>query len=469
MNSWTRRVAGVAAVVGGGCLMVALPAAASTSPEGVSAAEAGAYFDDVAVELAQPGVWVDPDVDELSSADIADLEADIAEAPVPMRIAVVPADKITTSSGYYVDLAWPDAEIPSELYDRVGVDGVYAVLVDASSSEAGRGFHGVHHDNDGPTYHVEDAIDRAVECCAPNYDDMIEQFVQRASDVDQPAYIDAAPWAGTAAVLGGGWWGVSHVSARRRRRRDEENHVIDLRPVLNEEIIDLSARVAAEGNADVGTSGSTTAVLDLVEKARQRLDAASTDSDIVAVNMLLDDARYQLACLEATRDGKPAPPRTVPCFFDPRHGPSIENWQWAPRDGIEREVPACTACVERLAAEQVPDIRMIGGDPYWDAGESSVPYVEGYWRDSIGRFPDSDLRVRRNRMIDRWAQDRPRQRFGRGMGSLGRGVASVLTSSGSDDDSWGSGGGSGRSRSTRSFGGGSSSRSSSRSSGSRRF
>ncbi|TDW15982.1 hypothetical protein [Kribbella kalugense] len=453
-----------------------LPAHAATDPD--------AYMNTVASHLGDAGVWVDPDVKELTASEVVELDAAAKSAAAPIRIAVIPAAKINTSdSDYYVSLAWEGEEIADQLYDRVGVEGVYGVLVDAGSEGAGRGFHAVQRADHGPTYYVGDAVDQAVDCCAPDYQPMLERFIQRAQVVNKPFYVDAAPWAGGLAGVIGLWYGVTALGARRQRRRDEKAHLSVTRPLLNEEIIALSQQVSAlPTTSDPQQSKLSKDVLDTVEKARHRLDEAESDKDVQSVTTLLGSARYGLQCLDAVRAGKPIPEPKAPCFFDPRHGPSVAQVQWKPEDGAERAVDVCAACKQRDEAGEKPEIRMVKGwqieRPYWEYAEELGAYVDGYWSRGDGSqwwFPDSDFRRKGEAMRARWRYSRPGARFGRfgsNVGSaLGDAAASAATGS-SDDDGWYSGGSRRRSSwssRTRSSGGGSSRRSSRRSGGSRGF
>lgn len=460
--------AAAAAVV----LVATVPAAAydlDSDDDLVRAAEQ--YIDDVAVHLAEPGVWVDPDVG-MSPAEVHELDAAAEAAPVDMRIAVIPAAKIDTAGEYYSgsSLAWEGEEIASQLYDRVGVDGVYAVLTSADSSSDGRGLHAVQHAEEGPTYFVEDAIDDAVECCAPDYGPMLEAFIDRASDVDKPFLVDVAPFAGAGAAGFGLWWGGTALSARRKRRAEDRAHIAQVRPLLDEEVIELSGKVAAlPTTADLEQARLSKEVLDTVEKARHRLDALTEDTDVQAVTTLLGSARYSLACLEALQQGRPAPERTAPCFFDPRHGPSTDERDWTPDEGAARTVPVCADCAGRLDTAQQPEPRMVGGRTYWNAGEAVVAYIEGYWTDATP-FPAPSYQASRRSLWERRAARSPRRRFRVMAESLER----DLTDAGRDFSSSGGGSGGGRSRSgfssrRRSSGGGSSRRSSRRSGGSRGF
>ena len=443
------------------------------------------YMSGVAAKLGDTGVWVDPAVKELSSFQVEALDHAAKSAAAPIRIAVIPAKSIDTGSSYYTQLAWEGEEIADQLYDRVGVEGVYAVLVDASSESDGRGLHAVQRADHGPTYHVGDAVDEAVDCCAPEYDEMLTRFIQRAQEIDKPFYIDAAPYAGGAAGLIGLFWGVTALGARRSKRADEKLHLEVSKPLLNEEIIALSQQVSAlPTTPDPQQSKLSKDVLDTVEKARHRLDEAKGDDDTEAVATLLGSARYGLLCLDALQAGKPIPEATPPCFFDPRHGPSTTSGDWTPEGGTERSVPVCAACGAKLAANELPDIRMVTvrdrARPYWTLGEELASYIDGYWSQGDGRrwwFPDDDARRAGERMRARWRSRRPGARFSRWSSDVGSSVGSWSSSGssyGSDDDSGWSTGSSRRrssysSRRTRSSGGGSSRSSSRRSGGSRGF
>lgn len=456
-------------------------------------AKAESYLDGVAAKLGDPGIWVDSAVTELSTSEIAELDQAVKSAAAPMRIAVIPASAIDTApksayGSYGTELAWEGEEIASQLYDRVGVEGVYAVLVDARSESDGRGFHAVQHADKGPAYHVGDAVDEAVDCCAPDYDGILTRFIQRGQVIDKPFYIDAAPYAGGVAGVVFLWWGGSTLGARRARRRDEKGHLEVSVPILNEEIIALSQQVSElPTTSDPEQSKVSKEVLDAVEKARHRLDEAKGDEDTGAVATLLGSARYGMVCLDALRAGKPIPEPTPPCFFDPRHGPSSSSLEWTPEGGSERQVQVCAACAARAAAKQEPEIRMVmlrnTPRPYWTLGEDLASYMDGYWSQGDGKrwwFPDQDARRAGDAMRSRWRSRRAGARLGRFSDNVGTAFANRSSSYGSYNDdndndsgsSWSSGS-SRRRRSyssrTRSSGGGSSRRSSRRSGGSRGF
>ncbi|HEY6797722.1 MAG TPA: hypothetical protein VI248_23855 [Kineosporiaceae bacterium] len=44
------------------------------------------------------------------------------------------------------------------------------------------------------------------------------------------------------------------------------------------------------------------------------------------------------------------------CFFDPRHGFATAAVAWRPPNGVERPIPVCASCQQRLAAESAPEV-----------------------------------------------------------------------------------------------------------------
>lgn len=123
--------------------------------------------------------------------------------------------------------------------------------------------------------------------------------------------------------------------------------------------------------------------LDSYEAAKQTITAIRTPDEIRHVATTLEDGRYAVACVRARLDAQPLPVRRPPCFFNPQHGPSTEDVQWAPAGGAARDVPTCAADAERVRAGAEPDSRtvMVGPQrmPYWQAGPAYSPWVQGYF------------------------------------------------------------------------------------------
>jgi len=123
--------------------------------------------------------------------------------------------------------------------------------------------------------------------------------------------------------------------------------------------------------------------LDAYENAKAALDNAATPEDLQWVTRALDDGRFALATLQARREGRELPNRRGPCFFDQRHGISVQDASWAPPGGAQRDVPVCAACAARIADGISPDARTVptpaGDRPYWEAGPEYGPWARGWY------------------------------------------------------------------------------------------
>ena len=90
-----------------------------------------------------------------------------------------------------------------------------------------------------------------------------------------------------------------------------------------------------------------------------------------------------MASAKALAEGRTPPERRPPCFFDPRHGPSTRDVEWAPPYGEPRLVPACEADALRVEEGMEPAARevLVGGSrvPYWNAGPAYAPFAGGYF------------------------------------------------------------------------------------------
>lgn len=134
---------------------------------------------------------------------------------------------------------------------------------------------------------------------------------------------------------------------------------------------------------DEGTRADYQRALDTYESAKTAADAVARPDDVGHVTQIVEDGRYAIACVRARVAGEPLPTRRPPCFFDPRHGPSVADVPWAPDGGTERDVPACALDAERVRAGAEPDVRqvMVGSQrvPYWQGGGAYRPYAAGYF------------------------------------------------------------------------------------------
>jgi hypothetical protein len=119
------------------------------------------------------------------------------------------------------------------------------------------------------------------------------------------------------------------------------------------------------------------------ERAERSYDRARTPEELEPVAATLADGWYELTRARALLAGSEPPARRPPCFFDPRHGQSTRDVEWAPDGSAPRRVAACAADAELLAQGAAPATRHVLVDgravPYWDAPPSFAPWLSGYY------------------------------------------------------------------------------------------
>ncbi len=119
------------------------------------------------------------------------------------------------------------------------------------------------------------------------------------------------------------------------------------------------------------------------QRASSIFDRAKRPEDLAPVSETLEEGRFAMACAKAYFEGREPPERRAPCFFDPRHGPSSEDVEWAPPGGSPRAVPACTADAVRVKDGFNPHGRqvVVNGRPtdYWNAPGHFGPWAGGYF------------------------------------------------------------------------------------------
>src|SRR3954453_8935956 len=182
------------------------------------------------------------------------------------------------------------------------------------------------------------------------------------------------------------------VISRRNKALRQQRAAAELEPVkklafedvtaLGVELQDLDLELAGR-DLDQGANADYQRALDAYEAAKTAADAITLPQQVQDVTKILDDGRYAAACVRARVAGEPLPQRRPACFFDPRHGLSVEDVPFAPVGGAEREVPACALDAERVRAGAEPDARqvMVGTRrvPYWQGGPAYRPYAAGYF------------------------------------------------------------------------------------------
>jgi hypothetical protein len=184
-------------------------------------------------------------------------------------------------------------------------------------------------------------------------------------------------------IVAGG--GAFFVSRRRRKQRElaQVRHVArDDLIALGDEIRALDVDVAMP-SANQEAKQHYNEAVEVYTDAEQRLDGARAPGDLEPVAAELERGRYEMEATKALLAGKPAPERRPPCFFDPRHGPSTRDVEWAPPGGTPRPVPACEADALRVEEGLDPRVREIDYAgrrvPYWAAPAMYTPFFGGFW------------------------------------------------------------------------------------------
>ena len=360
------------AVVLGAVAALALPAAASADAIGTAAAA-----------LQSSPVYVAPQArSELSAADAAKLRQAISGSAEPIYIAVLPASAASAAGGS------PDAVVRA-LHDDLGRAGTYAVVV------------GNHFRAASTDMHVSNLADEA--------------FAAHHSEGVAATLLDFVRRVRTQAAGGGGGGGggggsgssgawivgvvigavlLFIVVSRFARRRRETEELAEVRDAAREDLVALAEDVSRLEHAVEGNRAAEEEyrhALESYERASRAFDRARSPSDMRKVAQELEVGRYAMTAAAARVEGREPPPRRPPCFFDPRHGPSTRDVDWAPPGGTPRSVPACEADAQRVGRGEEPESRQVlaGGRavPYWAAPPYFGPFSGGFFGGFGGFLP----------------------------------------------------------------------------------
>jgi hypothetical protein len=203
----------------------------------------------------------------------------------------------------------------------------------------------------------------------------------------------------TALAVGGG--ALIFGARRRRREREAERRreLEEVKAVAQEDLVALADDIRALDldtsmpDADPEAVRHYTEAVEQYQQAATALDRARRTEELAPVSAALEAGRFSMASAKAILEGRPLPERRPPCFFDPRHGPSVEDVEWAPPGGAPRMVPACAADAQRIRDGLEPESRQVlagaGGrmTPYWNAPGYYGPWAGGYF----GGFPMGGL------------------------------------------------------------------------------
>jgi hypothetical protein len=346
----------------------------------IPAAQAGPRIDEAVAALRTSPVYVDPSAQlAIDADDQARLREKIDAAGAgPVYIAILPRAVEDETGGD------PDGVLQA-IHDALARPGTYAVVVGrhfraGSEGVLGEGVAGrlatealAAHRGEGVTATLLGFVDRVAAA-------------QRQGGGSGDG--DGDPSGGGGVLIGllvAGALGFVAFRAYRRRRQTQAE-LAEVKAAAHEDLIALADDVQGleepvESNPQAKAEYDR--ALQSYDSASRSYDRAARPKELEAVTSALEEGRYHMASAQALLDGRSPPERRPPCFFDPRHGPSAREVEWAPPGGTPRKVPACEADAQALDRGAEPASRqvMAGGRmvPYWSAPPYFGPWAGGYF------------------------------------------------------------------------------------------
>lgn len=363
--------------------LLALLVALAGVGAGGGTAQAATSVQKIAEALRSNPVYVDPAASgKVSDAQARDLANRIRDTGVPIFVAVLPDDP-----------AYGGVQIFDRLRTAVGKPGVYAVAL-------GSRFGAASDSSILPGSTAQSLATRNVRDHPGQPSAILDGFVADVASAvqnggGQPVGRTRGPGGAALVTLavvlvlaaGGGLLLVRRGTKRRAER--ERAELEQVRGAVDEDITSYGEALdrldfqPGDPSATPEMLQDYERALDAYERAKDRSAAARRPEDVRGVSEALEEGRFALAVLDARRAGRPLPERRPPCFFDPRHGPSVQDLAWAPENGAPRTVPVCAADATRIADGDDPAIRTVPvqGErrPYWEAGPVYAPWAGGYF------------------------------------------------------------------------------------------
>jgi hypothetical protein len=370
-------------------------------------AAAGPWVDRTTGNLREDPVYVHPDArPPLPPAAAARVRARIAQTGTPVFVAVLPRQAAAEAGGDAGRLA-------ALVAGSLGRPGTYLVVAGgrpgAGSDTLGRGeaaglarsaFRRHRGDLGAATLDFVGRVDRAAGAPPPT----TAPPSQRGQDADA-ATRDTVLQVVLALALLAALVVLADIVAKRLGRRRSlrlGQEVAEVRALVEEDLralsddlrnLDVDLR-AVESEQPRAVSQYTRAYEQL-ERASDAFDRARTVEDVAPVSSALESGRFAMDAARAMFEGRDPPRRRPPCFFDTRHGTSVDDVGWEPKGAPPRPVPACLACRRSIASGVQPQARRVrtGGRrvPFYEAPPYFESWFGGYFggaaADLVGGLP----------------------------------------------------------------------------------
>jgi hypothetical protein len=152
---------------------------------------------------------------------------------------------------------------------------------------------------------------------------------------------------------------------------------------LSDELRQLDVDLQAGEAENPQAVNQYTRAHEYLERAEQAFERAKAPGDLAQVSTALESGRFALAAARALFERRDPPRRRPPCFFDTRHGPSVNDVGWEAPGGPPRPVPACAACMRQIESGAQPQPRKVRAGlrrvPFYDAPPHFESWFGGYF------------------------------------------------------------------------------------------
>ena len=365
-------------------LLVALLSALALVTLLAGPAWAGRYVDRAAAGLRRDRVYVDPAARKvLPAAKVRAIRDRVGRVEPPVLVAVLPAAALREAGGSADKLA-------QAIVAALRGGGTVAVdaggRVGAASSTLDRGVAGstVHAANQAhrgdPAGAILDFVGRADTAAS---DDSFWRTVW-----DQPYVRPIAVIVGVLLLII--LVDLVVVNMFRRRSSGKNSGFGDVQALAREDIValgddlrNLESGLDAENDQHPQAIRDYTRAHESFQQAVEAFERAQDPNDFAPVSTALESGRYYMTLARARFEGRELPQRRPPCFFDTRHGPSVDDVGWMPSGGPPRPVPACESCMWSIANGVEPPARQVvaGGRrmAFYDAPPHFESWFAGYF------------------------------------------------------------------------------------------